>query len=348
MVKPECAIFGTCGGCAYQDIDYQEELQIKEDQLRLLLKDFLSDDQAFFENIVASPKPYHYRHRLDLKMVKTKDQRLLIGFTPKTGRGIVEVDSCPIAREEVDVFIPQLKEEVVQRLKVFPKYRRANLVVRTGEDGRVVWGGIGRRSNRLAEKDYLSTTVIGRKIFYSLDTFFQANLSILDALFNRIRSLPLWNVPTVLYDLYGGVGLFSVALADKAEKIILIEDCPSSVALARINQQHHSWTQWQIVAGRVEDHLSGLLAHEARQQVAVIDPPRAGLTEQALDFFARATQLDCILYLSCNPEALARDLVVFHREGWMISHIMPFDFFPKTVHLETLVVLKKVNNHGKK
>ena len=141
-MQPECSVFGECGGCSYQDIEYSEELKIKFSHLKTLLEELPLESSSFHE-VVASPNIYHYRHRLDLKLKRTRDGSVYVGFTPQSGRGVIEVQSCPIAMKPVSDFIPQLKQEA--EAKLTPKYRQANLVVRTGDDGRVHWGGFFMR-----------------------------------------------------------------------------------------------------------------------------------------------------------------------------------------------------------
>ena len=98
-----------------------------------------------------------------------------------------------------------------------------------------------------------------------------------------------------------------------------------------------------LIEGKVEDVLPGLLKEiPGKQKVAMIDPPRAGLSSHACRDLAKVRDFSHILYLSCNPEALARDLKIFLQQEWSLNRIIPLDFFPKTKHLETLVVLKSI------
>ncbi|MDP8213336.1 MAG: RsmD family RNA methyltransferase [Candidatus Zapsychrus exili] len=340
-VKPLCPVFGECGGCLYQDIDYKQELALKEEKLKTTLKKEINIKEGVFKPAVASPKPYNYRHRLDLKLIRTKDDRVLVGFTPSTGRGILTIDNCFIADEAIVKEFPQLKKEIVEKLKDNSKYRRANICVRTSDDGRVFWGGIGKRSTRLAEEDYFWTKINNRKIFYSLDTFFQANLSILPKLFETIGAFDFFKKDVTFYDLYGGVGLFGLGLIDKVKQVILIEESLSSLKLARYNINYHNINNINIIEGRVEDRLENILNSDASAlNVVMIDPPRAGLSQSVRDALESHKNLDYMMYLSCNPDALARDLADLCSVTWEIKEIIPFDFFPKTRHLETLVLLK--------
>jgi 23S rRNA (uracil1939-C5)-methyltransferase/tRNA (uracil-5-)-methyltransferase len=352
-IQPLCPVFGECGGCAYQDISYEKELERKD----ALVKDLLQKDprvtNGLFEPIVASPKPYHYRNRLDLKFIRTRDDRTLLGFTPGSGRGIAAVEGCAIAEKSISEFIPELRKRLEQN--PIANYRRANIVIRTGDDRKVLWGGIGKRSCRLNPDNYLWTILDGKKIFYSLDTFFQANLSILPKLFERIRAFDCWQTKPVLYDLHAGVGLFSLALTQQTRKAVLIEESLPSIKLAEHNVEYNRLTHMEILAGRMEEVLPPLLARDnssslrpkaprgepngAIPKVAIIDPPRAGLSPPALETLVHAKGFTHLFYLSCNPQALARDLKGFIDHGWSIQKVIPFDFFPKTKHVETLVLL---------
>jgi 23S rRNA (uracil1939-C5)-methyltransferase/tRNA (uracil-5-)-methyltransferase len=319
-------------------LSYADELHLKERQLRDLLSQHLPGALEVLRPVVPSPRHYHYRHRLDLKLQKTRNSGVLMGYTPVSGRGILEVDACPIGMEAVSDFLPRLKLEAVARLPL--KYRQASLVVRTGDDGRVLWGGIGRRSNRLSAGEYLWTEVGGRRVFYSLDTFFQANLSILPELFRVIRGLPLWQEAPRFLDLYGGVGLFSVGLMDLAGDLVLIENSGPSAVLAAYNFKYHGLPEDRVVTGSVEENFGKYLNPGGRPAVAMVDPPRAGLSAGARHSLAGARHLSTLLYLSCHPESLANDLNHFTAEGWNLTRLIPFDFFPRTRHLETLAVLE--------
>ncbi len=341
-IKPVCEVFGECGGCSYQNISYPEELKTKQIYLENILNEIPGFDSTILQEIIPSPKPYNYRNRLDLKLVRTKDKRILVGFSPKNKYKVVIVDKCPIAIKEISDFIPKLKEEAAAKLT--PKYRNANLTVRTGDDGRVFWGGIGRKSCQLEEDSYLWTKIEDLKIFYSLDTFFQANLSILPNVMQKLSNCNFINQETTFYDLYGGVGLFGLCLSSKAKKVILIEEALQSIKLAKFNVSYNKLNNFEIIQSRVEDVLPGLLdKSDTKNNVGFIDPPRGGLSKEALGFFSNLTKFQHLVYLSCNPQVLALDLKEFISKGWKINSIIPFDFFPKTIHLETMVIMEKIH-----
>src|SRR3989338_3995216 len=336
-VKPLCPVFGECGGCQYQNISYAEELRIKESALKAMFEETLKIDGKIIEAIVASPREYYYRNRIDLRLVKNKANEVFVGFTPGPRSPIIPIDACAIALRAISDAIPAIKQEVKQTL--LPRYRNANVVIRAGEDGRVRYGGIGRKSLTLHEEDYFWIKINGRKIFYSLDTFFQANLSILPSVIDRLSALPFFDAPyrnsTTFLDLYGGVGFFGICLADKVQKVILIEESVHSLKLAHHNVRAGEFSNVEIVEGTVEEKLPVFLGSmPAGDKVAMIDPPRAGLSPSARTILCASKNLDHLLYLSCHPETLVRDLRDFLARGWEISKVIPFDFFPRTKHIE--------------
>ncbi len=334
--RPFCRLFGTCGGCQYQDIPYAEELRIKRAIVQEVLCGSLGLPPDLVEPVVPSPRVYHYRCRIDLRLLRTRTGEVFLGFSAAQGRRLIPVEACPLALEPISSCIPRLKEEAAARLP--PRYRNANIVVKCGDDGRVLWGGIGRRSLRLRPEDYLFTDVFGRRVFFDLESFFQANLSILPRLVETLRGLDVWRGVRTFYDLYGGVGLFSLTLRDRVERVVLVEENPHAVRVAAYSRRRHDIGGWDISSLRVEEFLaSGALT--GGPATALIDPPRAGLSEEVRNALAGIETLPHLLYLSCEPRGLARDLAAFLRKGWRIRRILPFDFFPRTRHIETLVQL---------
>lgn len=338
--QPLCPIFGQCGGCQFQDIPYQVELAKKEEVIRHYLTE---KSQVPLQNIfpiVPSPKKYHYRCRLDLKLLKLKSGEVLVGFSPKGKNRIIPSDSCAIAMEAVSLFLPELKRQAMARLPI--QYRNANLVIKTGDDGRVSWGGIGRRSLQMSADDYFWTMVGTRKVYYSLDTFFQANLAIVPLVLSRLQELVPRDPGLTFYDFYGGVGLFSVGMAEHVGNIVLVEENIHSCRLARYNFERSGLAHTTVIEGRLEHYLPVLQASPLfPRNCVLIDPPRQGLSREVASMLAEDERLTHIFYLSCHPETLARDINILWSRGWEVSAVIPFDFFPRTEHIETLVELKR-------
>ena len=337
-VTPLCPIFGTCGGCAYQHLPYEEELAFKESELHALFHNCLGIHADIFEPIVASPKPYHYRSRLDLTLRKDRHGELILGFQAEGTHQLIATDACAIADKKISEFLPGLKEKAAA---IFPpRYRNANLVVRTGDDGRIFWGGIGPGSLDMKSDDYFWTEIEEKKIFYSLGTFFQANLAILPALMRTIREWASFDRGSELFDLYAGVGLFGIFFAPEVGRVVMIEENTDSIELMKFNRSFYQAGHVEILEGKVEAKLPEALAVSTHpKRIALMDPPRRGLSPEVMEVLTGSKRLERLLYLSCNPETLVRDLREFLKRGWCLRRVVPFDFFPKTRHLETLVLL---------
>ncbi|MGH7145790.1 MAG: class I SAM-dependent RNA methyltransferase [Planctomycetota bacterium] len=175
-------------------------------------------------------------------------------------------------------------------------------------------------------------------------SFFQTNLAAAERLAARLNS---WLEPepaAVLYDLYCGVGTLGLALAGTAERIAGLEAVPSAVTDARENARENGVTQADYTLTAAEGLPGGLWEAETaavrRRSVAVVDPPRAGLHPKALKALCRS-ELGRILYVACNPAALARDLVELALAGYRLERLAPFDFFPHTPHLEQAALLRR-------
>ena len=336
-VTPLCPVYRTCGGCQYQHVSYPDELKFKEEYLKKALA-VLNLPPTCFEAIVPSPQEYFYRNRLDLKLNRYKNGDIKIGFSPFGEKIVMNVEQCPIARCEINDFIPRVKDEAVKRLK--PRYVQACLVIRSGDGKNPAWGGVGEGSLKQEPKDYFWTDITKLRIYYSLDTFFQANLSILPKVMDVIRNLPIWSHDALFFDLYGGVGLFGMCVSDLVKRVVLIEENPASIELASYNKDYNHLFNVDLYDGRVEIILPKLFKHYGEgKKIIMVDPPRAGLTKAAVEWINQLTGVEYLLYLSCHPDSLARNLKQM-KSLWSIERIIPFDFFPKTRHVETLVVLK--------
>lgn len=188
----------------------------------------------------------------------------------------------------------------------------------------------------------LEYTVAGRSYRIGPKDFFQVNLSQADNLIHWMRErLPAQRV-SVLYDLYGGVGLFGVALADRAERVYLIEKLPEAIESARENfrrnQSAFPFTHWEAIVGAAED-IEALAPVSLSNAVAIVDPPREGLHPKVRRFL-RQGRFETIFYVSCHPATQARDLAEL-ANTYKVVAVQPFDLFPHTTSIENVALLEK-------
>lgn len=310
-IQAPCPVFGRCGGCTWQHVSYEEQLrqkqQIVEDQLKRVLT---SKTQVL--PIVPSPKPFRYRNRIQLKF----DGKNL-GFFARQSHEIVDINDCPITEEPVAQKIPELRAELFsKKSKAVPKIEVLrtpdNKIETVFEDS--PFEGVGfSQVNTLQNENLLSTVR------------------------DWIKNLQF----DVFYDLYAGAGNFTFPLMRDfpQSRFVAAELSEKSVSQAQslIRNQNLSPQKIKFYLADVELFLKR--NELAQQSIVLIDPPRGGCSENTIRSLAHQ-KIQKIFYISCNPSALARDLERLRAAGnWIPLKVQPFDMFPQTDHVETLVEL---------
>lgn len=338
--KSPCSLFGECGGCSYLDISYTDELDLKQ----RVLQDLFDAHQLnhHVEKTVPSPQELRYRNKITPQFKKLLSQEVVFGVAPFGRKDIIPFKECPIALPQISKNIPEVYQELLK--KDLSKYKRGCLTLRSDGE-KFAWGGVGKGSLKMDVDQYFVYHDQSTKVHYSLETFFQANSFILPTLFETLKTELNIDKQTHFYDLYGGVGLFSFTLGKQAGYTTLIELEGASTELAEYNKSFHNIENMSILCSAVEklipfpeNPIPNL------RQVAMIDPPRAGLKPEVIDYLYTCP-FETLAYLSCNPETQARDLVLFTKKGWRIKSITPFDFFPKSYHIESLAILIPPENN---
>jgi 23S rRNA (uracil1939-C5)-methyltransferase len=311
-VDPPCALHGICGGCDWLHVSLAEQ----HVQKAAILKESLRRVGRIPRESVQVVAGLALGCRNRAQIHAAPGGRL--GYMGGRSNTIVTVDTCPIVSPPIDeLFAGRLTPPV--GLDRFTVFSDGEWVALEGVDD---------------DRD-LAVWVCGRKIAFSVGCFFQPNLAVLEIL------LP-WALEglegKVAADLYCGVGLFGAALAERFAKVIAVESNSSSVAFARRNitgaeHEFHpmSVEQW-ITSG----------ASRARIDTVVVDPPRAGLSAEVIGWLNAAAPPK-LVYVSCNPVTLARDLGRLVAGGFSIEDMRIFDFYPQTSHLETVAKLSWVD-----
>ena len=302
-VNPECPYFGRCGGCSYQHIDYEHQLAIKWRQVRDVLQRIGKFKDIPMRPIIPSPISYAYRNRITVHA-----QDGVIGFFRRDSHRLIDIERCPISLDEVNQALTELR-------------------ARAPRDGH-----------------YTLRAQSGPRVFS------QAN----DAVANALRDLIARLIPgdqELLIDAYCGAGFFAKALLDKFERIIGIDWDKFAIAAAMENAtgkenyivgdvdvELKRLLQIDGVEAAVSAAIRGGIAGDTPATTVIVDPPATGLTEnvrQALIDAAPAT----LIYVSCNPPTLARDLAEL-QQSFTIDSVTPLDMFPQTAEIEVAVHLR--------
>ena len=305
-VSPPCPYFGQCGGCQYQHIAYAAQLRIKGKQLADLLARLGGIDPAAIEPVVPCPQPYGYRNRIMVRSQWDKFKAgLNIGFIRADSRLVIDIEECLIASPALNALLGEVRKNPP------PK------------------GGI---------KALLREQIHGWEV--PRDSFFQNNLVLLPALMAHARRLLGPAGGAHLIDAYCGVGFFSIELGSLFETVTGLEFDLRAVSAARRNAANRNLPNVEFIAGNVEETWPRTAARFKPGQVSVLlDPPRAGCSPgfvEVLRQYGPAT----ILYVSCHPATLARDLRAFCLDGrYRVEAVTPLDMFPQTQHLECIAKL---------
>jgi tRNA/tmRNA/rRNA uracil-C5-methylase (TrmA/RlmC/RlmD family) len=337
-VDPECRYFGACGGCQYQHAAYPAQLRLKHKQISDLFERVGKIPSDKIAPVIPCPQPYGYRNRIMIRSQWNKpEQKLNIGFI-RADCGLVEdIEECKIAE-------PALNEQIRHVRAHPPPKGGIKVVLRVQPEN---WD-------------------------VPPDSFFQNNFFLLPKLVEVIRGflrdvgvqasacselsqLPpeeqaeAWTPTKNLIDLYCGVGFFGIELAGAVGSFAGVEYDQRAIQSARKNAAARNIANGEFVAARAEEVLPELLKKFSPEKTAVIlDPPRKGCQPEILQWLREAGPAQ-VIYVSCHPATMARDLNVLCDGGvFDLAGVQPLDMFPQTQHVECVADLRAGQNLAKR
>lgn len=328
-VKPQCPVFGYCGGCQYQHLTYDAQLKWKTAQVADLLR--LQAGLTLPVNpAIPSPVIYGYRSKITPHFHKPKDAKIgNIGFLKVGSRSeVCDIKQCPIAMDELNSALPLVRKSVHQAAAQYK--RGATLLMRVSE------GSVITNNNAVC------TEKVGELTFNFLaGDFFQNNPFILPAFTGYVARQACASGARYLVDAYCGSGLFALTLAPHFEKVLGVEVSETSADWARANARSNGITHAEFMAASAEA-IFEKVDFPAEESAVVIDPPRKGCDMVFLNqLFAFGPKR--VVYVSCNPATQIRDLAEFDKAGYKVVEVQPFDLFPQTKHLECVATLEKIS-----
>ena len=403
-----CSLFGLCGGCTYLSLPYEEQLKVKEEQVKRLLDSVLNKQEEawIFEGIKGSPKAYEYRNKMEFSFGdEYKDGPLALGMHKRGSfYDIVTVADCEIvdadyrlilqtvrdyfARAKVSFFHRMSHEGYLRHLLVRKASRTGEILVAlvttsqdpwqgetavegsldadaliTGfkdlllsleQDGKLVgkFAGILHITNDsiadvvqsdhtelLYGQEYFYEELLGLKFKISTFSFFQTNSYSAEVLYQTARDYvgDLGGSDKTVFDLYSGTGTIAQLMAPAAGKVIGVEIVEEAVEAAKKNAAANGLDNCEFIAG---DVLKVLDEVEEKPDMIILDPPRDGIHPKALPKII-AYDVEHIVYISCKPTSLVRDLEVFLENGYRVDKAVAVDQFPWTANVETVVLLSR-------
>ena len=394
--EPVCSIFPQCGGCMYQTMDYQAQLDMKKSQIRELLDDAIKrggqvDPEGnpgyLFEGIKGSPMEFAYRNKMEFSFGDAeKGGSLTLGLHKKGSTyDVLDAVDCKLVHEDLTKILNCVLEYC--REQGFSYYHKmqhtgylrhlllrrgnttgeilVNLVTTTQLDpdltelverllqlpleGKIV-GILHILNDSLADmvqsdetrilygQDYFYEEILGLKFKITPFSFFQPNSLGAEILYSTAREYIGDTKDMTVFDLYSGTGTISQILASVAKKVIGVEIVEEAVEAARENAKRNGIDNCEFIAG---DVLKVLDEIQEKPDYIVLDPPRDGIHPKVLPKIIQFG-VQNLVYISCKPTSLARDLEVFLANGYRVVKAVCVDQFSQTVHVETVVLLSQL------
>ena len=388
-----CPHFGICGGCLYQSLPYEEQLKIKEQQVKSLIDGVCSS--YVFEGIKGSPVFKGYRNKMEFSFGdEFKDGPLALGMHRRGSfYDIVNTPECQIVNQDFCKILTYTLEYFTEKKAGYYKklqhvgYLRHLLVRRAVKTGEILaalvtsgqtetletgeeellegWkagllslplegsfaGILHIRNDSLADvvqsdetrilygKDYFYEELLGLKFRISPFSFFQTNSLGAEVLYETARGYVGETADKIVFDLYSGTGTIAQIIAPVASKVVGVEIVEEAVEAARENAAMNGLSNCEFIAGDVLKVIDEL---QDKPDLIILDPPRDGIHPKALEKIIDFG-VDRMVYISCKPTSLARDLVVLQERGYQVEKVCCVDMFPATANVETVVLLSKLN-----
>ncbi|MGK0185046.1 MAG: tRNA/tmRNA/rRNA uracil-C5-methylase (TrmA/RlmC/RlmD family) [Verrucomicrobiales bacterium] len=329
---PKCPLFGSCGGCQYQHLTYERQLEWKRRQVAELLEHMAKLENVDVQPVIGSPTEWNYRSKITPHFQKPRDGKIdAIGFLAHGSRNrIIDVEHCAIATETLNEGLTLGRKEVFGNPGKFKK--GATLLLRDAN------GTLATNPN-----EPITEVVDGIRFDFLAGSFFQNNPFILPKFTRYVADQARESGAKFLVDAYCGSGLFCLTAAKHFEKVAGIEISESAIEWAQKNAAQNGITNCQLQAGSAEEIFTNL-EFPAADTAVVIDPPRKGCDASFIEQLA-AYAPRTIIYVSCNPATQIRDLQPLRDAGYQVTTVQPFDLFPQTKHLECVVTLQRAGSH---
>lgn len=322
-VKPECRYFGACTGCQWQHIAYERQLEMKRE---LLADAFRRVGGLDVEPLPALPSPDRLGYRNHARFTVSREGGRL-GYVHKERRRHVEVDECLLMAPWINEALAALQGRAAETTQLSLRYG-----VNTGDY--LLQPTLQNPEIPLASgQTHYEEELLGRRFRVSSPSFFQVNTRQAERMAElAMDQLGLDGSQTVV-DAYAGVAVFAALMAGRAKRVIAVEESAAALADARVNVA--DIPNVELRQARTEDALAELAAEA---DAVLLDPPRAGCMPGALDALLDAPP-PRVVYISCDPETLARDLAVLATGPFRVEQAQPVDMFPQTHHVEAVVTL---------
>lgn len=391
-VTPKCKLSGICGGCQIMHMDYNKQLEMKQDQIKQNLSRIGKIESPNLLPIIGMENPYNYRNKAQFPLEVDSKGNLQIGFYKKFSHDVIPFDTCHI-QDPINDKILNIVKQYIRKNDITIYDEKTNsgnikrIVTKVGFKTGEVMVVVVTKSKILPKNDQLvsmlkkeipglktvvqninpkqTNVILGEKNFVlfgngtitdklhdlvfeiSPNSFYQVNPVQTDVLYSKaLEFADIDNTKTVV-DVYCGIGTISLFLAQKAKKVIGVEVLEQSIEDAKRNAKINKLNNAEFLCGKAEEVLPKLYEDGVRADVVVVDPPRKGCEEIVLKTIAEMN-VEKIIYVSCNPSTLARDIEILSHHGYKMEKGQGVDMFPHSMHVEAIILMTRSGSGEKK
>lgn len=326
-ILPGCEYFGQCTGCQWQHISYDKQLEIKQNQILHAINSYKIDVNFEIKPVWPSENIKNYRNHARF----TVGPKGTLGFVNRITRKFIRIDQCEIMHSQINTFLHFLQDKVEETSQLSIRYginTNTHLIQPALQNPKVsIESGQKYYSERINNHDFRIAS----------PSFFQTNSDQIKHMINIISKELNLSGKEKIADAYAGVGTFAILLSPLSQNIYAIEESPSAIRDAKTNAD--GLTNIEFITSKTENALSYL---SDKLDAVILDPPRKGCHPNVLNTLNQY-QIPKLIYVSCDPESLARDLKVLTDGNYQINSIQPIDLFPQTHHIESIVSLSSKN-----
>jgi len=325
-----CPYYVRCGGCQYQHIRYDAQLEIKTAHVVDAFTRIGKFAKPPVAGIIRSPRPYGYRGKAEFQAVRDDRGEWTSGFMHGLSHHVVDIESCPIMDDSINDAYRQFRKDLFAG-------KAENLC----PGKHIFWSRPESRDSVVCPPGTVLRTVKGKHLFVPQHGFFQANTDLAARLVDEVVSGCALTGKESVLDAYCGSGLFTLFLASSAGEIFGIEAEPDAVTCAGINLQAAGYDNAVFIRGDVASVMKKRMKTDIPHiDVMICDPPRTGLSPKALAAVIEARPAR-IVYVSCNPATQARDMKVLADGAYDLKSLQPVDMFPQTAHVEIVGLMER-------
>ena len=374
--ESQCPYYPKCGGCQLLHMSYAEQLQLKENKVQQdLIKIAKLDIQV--EPILQADEEFFYRNKVQIPL-QMKDGKLIGGFYRSYSHDVVEMDACLLQSDlsnqiyaetlllvkkyamgseirhimikhgfttnEVMLVLISLKRKirnmdflVKEITEAYPEIKSVVLNVKEKDDNVI----LGKENIVLYGQSTITDILLGKKFKISANSFYQVNPRQTEKLYAKAIEYADLKKEDVIADVYGGIGTIGICASDFVKKVYGVEIIEEAIEDAKENSRLNNISNTEYEAGDAGTVVEKWLQEGIQIDVAFIDPPRKGCDDLTIESLVKL-QPRSIVYVSCDPATLARDLQKFDLLGYKTEKVQPLDMFPNTKHVETVVLMSRV------